>query len=175
MRLFFVAVFVLFLFLIWCPLILLDLATTSGSKSAPLRLHFRCDVCGIDTMILSHILLAANSGPPFLPMLVGSACHDEELRVKVNTKAVTVLSASLCWPGGRRLAALHQPGEQRSLYPSVCRAAPHEFLHSWWQAVYRRFFDQTRRDFWSWRSLPTNKPLTGCKNTPQLWWFLVSN
>lgn len=46
-------------------------------------------------MVLPHILLAANPGPPFLPVLVGSACHDEELRVKVNTKAVTVLSACL--------------------------------------------------------------------------------
>lgn len=68
---------------------------------------------------------------PFPPVLVGPVCHDDELSVKVNSQAVTVLSACLFvdlvatdWPYCTNLV-----NKEASILLSV-GAAPLEFLHS---------------------------------------------
>lgn len=138
------------------PPIFLVLAPASGWKSAPLRLHYQCDASGIDTIVLSHNLLATNPGPPFLPMLVGSVCHGDELRVKVNTKAVAVLSTCLFvdlvatdWPHWSNLVT------KESLSLCLCQAAPLKFLHCRWHAVYQRFTQQPG-ETWSLACSQTN-------------------
>lgn len=101
--------------------IFLVLTTASGWKSAPLRPHFQCDACGIDTIARSQTSLAANAGPPFLPILVGSVCHDNELRVSKHWSCNRAFSVSLCWPGGHWLAALIQPGNKEFSIPLLVR------------------------------------------------------
>lgn len=134
-------------------------------------------------MLLSHILLAANPGPPFLPVLVGSVCHDDELRVKVNTKAVTVLSACLFvdlvaadWPHCTNLV-----NKEASIPVSVGLLHLGLFSLDDKQCVGTSFSKPGETFGLSWLRvrvrlvISTAQPLIECKRKPQLWWFLMSN